>query len=935
MTDEEREREFFCRDNKPCIPRQHNAITFTDEVEIPTKDGLYSFDDNQDIVNSLTISTEVVRTYKVGLRVPESLVREQNELIVEREVLHYLRKLYNDEFIENSYKDKIDNGKKYESAYNKFRHLTTYKDILDELHKNKEELRILHECSPALNCNNFISADLPEFKDMANPLPSEISLKDYQYLAGKSFKMICKHLNTIVQNSIDYIPSTRKQIIDKAFEIAQREGRITYNPNYLNRYFQKAIEFIIGSHTLFDITAFNQLADNFKAYFTLRDKVNNVLKLFNSPNASTNFSKTVSILLGYYSIPNHLRKFLAKAWDIDFQWVSNMIVGWRRKLDPLLPKHFQIEPLTDLFLELADYYKHFARNLEDLKVIGILQKNHVLHLLPNLTLDLAPLLPSEFIENYDYLRNNVEDLPIQLNHHLANHTQQIDEDLFLDSLKEILFDVEKNKLRFPPNSMPYRNNEGHINKLKIIEEKWVNLPEFKGILNNFIIGNRFTSSVSKLFQTSKPRRFFTAIRGPISLTLAKMYPNAIVQFKSVFNPDNCLTRPFQSKKRVKKHLPVNLIFNKHIVFRKDNPNSDYYLVYQYHSEKPNVTDIFRQSKPIWLGLPIYIPDQLKNGLIEGRRKRTFWFQLIPSKKIVECINRGAEVRLIRLNVPNGANYKIVADIVLASRDRSAFVHRGKFLEAWDRKNPNLQIPFHDILGVDFNRIGKYMVAVANPNEEINILPMMRQYKDAFDKLEKYRKWEIPNIQRKLDNNTEKNGHSLKPERNIRLRTQITLLHQKRGRVMKEMKRHALMIYLFVAYKSRAKHLSWDSISDISTKGTSGALARAITYLPKRNELFNLINEWAQDLVSQDYFPELEDIVPVSPYTSQVCGRCFKSTGKMSRTLSKGIPYDEFLCTVCGKHSNRHSNSAQVSAISLWNLIQDQIINNNNNSTHLL
>ena len=314
---------------------------------------------------------------------------------------------------------------------------------------------------------------------------------------------------------------------------------------------------------------------------------------------------------------------MAKAWNVDSQWVSDTIVGWRRKLDSLLPERFQIEPLPDLFLELADYYKGFARNLEDVKVISILQKNHVLHLLPNQTLELAPLLPSEFIENYEYLRNNVGDLPTELKDYLVDHNQQIDKELFLDSLKKLLSDVEENKSRFSDDSIPYKNCAGYINKLKIIEEKWVNLPEFKGILNNFIIGNRFTSSVSKLFQTSKPRRFFTAIRGIISLTLAKMYPNAIVQFTSVFNPDNCLTRPFQSKKRVRKHLPVNLIFNRDIVFRKDNPNSDYYLVYQYLSTKPNVTEIFKQGEPIWLGLPIYIPDQLKNGLIEGRRKRTF------------------------------------------------------------------------------------------------------------------------------------------------------------------------------------------------------------------------------------------------------------------------------------------------------------------------
>ena len=924
----EKEDDICCYDNK-CRHKADpiegfNMIDFFDD----------NIDDEQEVVDSFTISTEVVRTYKVGLRVPESLVKEQNKLIAEREVLHYFRKLYNNELIKNSYKNKIDNGKRYESAYDKFRHLTKYVDILIELDKNKEELKNLRECSPTLNSNNFSSADLPRFLDKVNPLPSEISLKNYQYLAGKSFKMVCRHLNTIVQNSIKFIPSTRKEVIDLAFSIAQREGRTTYNPNYLNKYLQKAIEFIIGSYGNLDQTAFDQLANSFKAYFTLRDKVDDVSELFNSTNYLADFSDAVPILLGYYSIPNHLRKFLAEAWGVDYQWVRNTLVGWRRKLDPLLPELFQIEPLKDLFLELADYYKQFARNLDDVKLVSILQKNHILHLLPNKTLDLSPLLPSEFIENYDYLRNKKEELPTELKDYLINHTQQIKKDLFLDSLNKLLSDVEENKSRFPDDSIPYKNCVSYINKLNLIKEEWVNLPEFKVILKNFIVGNRFTSSISKLFQTSKPRKIFTAIRGIIGLTLAKTYSNAIVQFKSLFNPDNCLTRPFQSKKRVKKHLPVNLIFNRYIVIRKDHPNNDYYLINQYNPNKPNVTEIFRQGKPIWLGLPIYSPNQLKDDLIEGSKKRTFWFQLIPSKKIVECLNREAEVRHIRLNVPNGATYKIVADIVLASKDRSAFAHRGSFLDAWDRENPYLQIPKNDFLGVDFNRIGKYMITVARPDEEIDILSMMERIERAYLKLEKYRRWEIPNIQRKLDTKTEKDGRPLTPERNVRLRAQITLLHQKRSRVMKEMKRHALMLYLFVAYKTGAKYLSWDSIGGISTRNKRGALARAITYLPKRKELFDIISMWAEDLMAQGHLHMLKDIIPVSSYTGQICGRCFKTTGKMSRTLSKGIPYDDFLCTVCGKHSNRHSNSAQVGAILLQNQVQNQIINNNN-SHHLL
>lgn len=735
---------------------------------------------------------------------------------------------------------------------------------------------------------------------------------------------------------MNYIPSTKKEIIDLAFQIAQQEGKTIYNPQYLNRYLQKAIEFIIDSHGNLDQMAFAQLADNFKAYFTLRDKVEFISKLIAPAKALDKFSNIVPVFLNYYSIPNYFRKYLAKKWKVDSRWVRNTLIGWRRKMDSLLPDQFQIEPLTDMFLELAIHYKQSARNIDDddIKVIGILQKKHVLHLLPSQMLDLTPLLPSELVKNYDYLKNNATELPNELKLKLEIHTHQISKKSFLNSLNELLNDVKENKAQYPSDDQRYKNCAGYINKINLILQK-VDSPEFNTIFENFIIGNRFTNSVSKLFRTPEIKKFYTVFRGIFSLTLANMYPSAIVRFMSIFNPDNCLTRPFSSANRKRKHLPANLLSNKYIVERKDSPDSNYHLPNRYNPRKPNkkinteevnATEIFKRGKPIWLGMPIYSLDQMTNGLIKGKRKGIFWFQLIPSKKIVECVNRGAEVRQILLNIPQGATYKIVVNIALASDNRSAFAHRSRFLEDWDYKHSDLQIPSHDFLGVDFNRIGKFMVAVANLDKEINILPMMKQYQKAYDKLEWYRKCEIPNIQKKLDANTEKSGRPLTTERSVRLRAQITLLYRRRARITKEVKRQALMIYLFIAYKSGAKYLSWDSVGGISTRNKRGALANAITYLPKNKELFELIGEWAQDLIEQGHLPFLNDIVPVSPYTSQVCGHCFNTTGKMNKTLSKGIPYNDFLCTACGKSSNRHSNAAQVSAILLQNHIQNAQIN---------
>ncbi len=209
-----------------------------------------------------------------------------------------------------------------------------------------------------------------------------------------------------------------------------------------------------------------------------------------------------------------------------------------------------------------------------------------------------------------------------------------------------------------------------------------------------------------------------------------------------------------------------------------------------------------------------------------------------------------------------------------------------------------------------------MVAVANPEREIDISSMMELYKKTHEKLEKFRKWEIPHIQSKLDKEMKKNGSVLNPKKAERMKAQLTLLHHKEQKLMKEIKRQALMIYLFIAYKTGGSHLSWDSIGGLSTKGTSGALAQAITYLPKQKAHFDIFRQWAEDLKRQDFLPNYEDTTPVSSFTSQVCAFCFQQTGTITKTLVKGLPYDQFRCKKCGKTSNRHSNSAQTSALLL-------------------
>jgi hypothetical protein len=195
--------------------------------------------------------------------------------------------------------------------------------------------------------------------------------------------------------------------------------------------------------------------------------------------------------------------------------------------------------------------------------------------------------------------------------------------------------------------------------------------------------------------------------------------------------------------------------------------------------------------------------------------------------------------------------------------------------------------------------------------------MMKIFQEAYDKLEKIRKIEIPNIMRKLDS-----GKGT-PKKRGKWKAQLTLLHQRRDRIMTEMKRRALMVYLYLIYRTKASYAAWDGIQGISTRGKKGALATGVTYMPKDKGLYDTLLDWARDLKEQRFLPNYKGTIIISPYTSQCCSECYAHGRGMRRTRTNTTTYDEFKCTDsdCGYRGNRHSNSARMSALLLKQQIE--------------
>lgn len=411
----------------------------------------------------------------------------------------------------------------------------------------------------------------------------------------------------------------------------------------------------------------------------------------------------------------------------------------------------------------------------------------------------------------------------------------------------------------------------------------------------------------------------------VTLAFATQHGNATAQFKSVLISGNCVTRPYTSRKRKRQFLPLNLLFNKYIVLRKEHPDAHHVVSGERKATLLNnkaATKLLGQGRPMWLGISIYSRAQLDptTRKLSGKRKGVFWFQLVPTQPLITRIQRGAHLESIRLNVPRGPTRKLVADVVLSANDPNVFARSGAFIKALDQKYTSKPFPQGAYLGCDWNALGSNALVVGTEGDRIDLTTegnLMESIEGAAENIEVLRR-EIGLLQRAIKKNKDKERKKGRQE------AQLTLLHQKIARIKKQAEKELLMRYLYVLWRVGAHHVSWDAIA-VNPRGRRGQLATAITYMPKRHQLFEEFEGWARDLKQSGILPNYEDTIAVTPYTGQVCDQCLATTGKLKRTRKKDSPSTTFKCVECGTEGDRHQVSARVSALLLKQQVEAETI----------
>ncbi|MGV9171474.1 MAG: hypothetical protein ACOC35_02740 [Promethearchaeia archaeon] len=518
---------------------------------------------------------EFLRTYKVGLRVPESLLEGQNKLIRKIEMLKFFIKAKRhrlDPDISSDfsgfriYKNLGDRKSPASKIYKRlFKHYKSYtlEELNGELIVTKQNLHnTLEKKHEALLTAPFTRNGLPRFDDPANPRPHEMSLHTYQSLATRSFKMVCKYLNDLAEKYIHHIPLDKEEFITRSLHKAQQQGK-EISRRSLEAYPEMAVANFVERYGNMDQIAFSHISAAMDAHRELQTKFSLVRRLlFPEQGQTADFSEEIPVFLAYYSVPNHLKRYLGKAWRVEPSWVRNLLVGWRRKLDPLLPFKFRIEPLTALFSRLADFCKQYAHTEEEIKVISTLQDNHVLHLFSDI--DFSSFFSGKKLSAYKALKTRIPSFPRKLTHLIKSRSFDMPISLLLEAARELQQDVKETMKDLTPGSITYKRCKTFSNKINLLETCF-QVPEFRPLFSRFLVGNRFTGAVVKLFRTvpavqrAGMKRLFTALRGVASLTFAKVRPTASVHLKSVFLPQHCLTRPFTSPRRRKAHLPAALL----------------------------------------------------------------------------------------------------------------------------------------------------------------------------------------------------------------------------------------------------------------------------------------------------------------------------------------------------------------------------------------
>ncbi len=188
--------------------------------------------------------------------------------------------------------------------------------------------------------------------------------------------------------------------------------------------------------------------------------------------------------------------------------------------------------------------------------------------------------------------------------------------------------------------------------------------------------------------------------------------------------------------------------------------------------------------------------------------------------------------------------------------------------------PLKHLPQTEVIAVDLNRIGEYMVAFNIPVRN-GVPKRLLQFKEKYDRC-------LDEI-RKLQNHD--------PVRKF--------WYGKRSRYLKESRAYVARLIATVVVETQAKALVTEKLDFLSPTGKKGKLGKAVTSMPKAK-----VVEKALAILRSWNYPVSH--IQVNPWWVK-----FNIHHECGGKLDRDVGWDRPPCTRCGKSVNSHTNAARL------------------------
>ncbi|MCE7737463.1 MAG: hypothetical protein GPJ54_21415 [Candidatus Heimdallarchaeota archaeon] len=352
----------------------------------------------------------------------------------------------------------------------------------------------------------------------------------------------------------------------------------------------------------------------------------------------------------------------------------------------------------------------------------------------------------------------------------------------------------------------------------------------------------------------RQRRLFSAIRGVVVHALSSILDETVKNIFETVKLRDLVAKPYKKQRR--KLAPVNLIMgSKYVITRPGNAKL--------------LTQLALQDQRFTLG--IKNPD-IRGQIIHG--------DVIIHKRMLKMMMKGASITSLSIRSGDAPGCKIIITIHLEGTE-DMFLSTN-FMKSY----PDLKLKQSDIIGLDVNRVGPYVLVFSQKNEIPKMLSTICK-----------RYITLGEVISKLSAAFSKNLKNENEDR-IKLRGELNRVYLRRKRLLKEIKTQCKLLSTAVLIQSKAKQFNVEDLQ-MSARGKRGSLAKAILSMPDEINIFE-----KAVILASSYRQTNIELNLINPFkTSSTHYNC---GGKLRRSLGN---WDICACTFCKVEVNTHFNAA--------------------------